>query len=274
MNNLNTYEKFEKLKEILKNMGSVVVALSGGVDSAFLLKVASEVLCNRCIAATAISNIYPSWEQREAREIADGLGVEYIRIECNPLEEVAGFAQNPIDRCYICKRAIFLKLIECAENMGMKYVVDGTNLDDMGDYRPGLRAIKELGVKSPLLMAELTKKDIRQLSKELGMNTFDKPSFACLATRIPYDEEINLEKLEMIDKAEEYIMSRGIRNVRVRCHGKLARIEVEKNDINKFIEDDFKGQIDCKLKEIGFKHVSLDLFGYKTGSMNIEVKNG
>lgn len=271
---LNTNQKYEKLKQILKDMGSVLVALSGGVDSAFLLRVARDVLGDKCIAATAVSNIYPTWELREAGEIAGELGVEYIRIECNPLEEVKGFAQNPVDRCYICKKAIFSKLIDYSKKMGVQYVLDGTNADDMGDYRPGLKAVKELGIKSPLLMAEITKSEIRQLSKELGLNTFDKPSFACLATRIPYGEEINITKLDMIDKAEEYIMSMGIRNVRVRCHGNMARLEVEKKDFNKFLEGTFKENIENKLKEIGFKFVSLDLSGYKTGSMNLEVKNG
>jgi uncharacterized protein len=271
---LDKYEKLQNLKNILKDMGSVVVALSGGVDSAFLLKVASEVLGNRCIAATAIANIYPTWEQREAGEIADSLGVEYTKLECNPIVEVPGFAQNPVDRCYLCKKAIFSKLMEYSENIGVNYVVDGTNADDMGDYRPGLRAITELGVKSPLLMAELTKEEIRLLSKEYGLTTFDKPSFACLATRIPYQEEINTKKLKMIDNAEEYLISLGIRNVRVRCHGDMARIEVEKNDINKFMPEDFRENITNKLKSFGFKYVCLDLIGYKMGNMNLEVKNG
>lgn len=273
---MDTNEKYEKLKEILKDLGSVIVALSGGVDSTFLLKVASDVLGNRCVAATAISNIYPSWEIREAGEIARELGVEYVTMDVNPLDDVKGFTSNPVDRCYICKKSIFSKLLEYSESAGIKYVADGTIADDMGDYRPGLKAISELGIVSPLLMAGLTKKEIRQLSRELGLNTYDKPSFACLATRIPYNEEINVTKLGMIDRAEEFIMSKGIRNVRVRCHGDgmIARIEVEKNDVSKFIDEDFRNAIDQNLKDFGFKYVAIDLSGYKTGNMNLEVENG
>lgn len=269
--NMDIYAKYEKLKEILKEMDSVVVALSGGVDSAFLLKVASEVLGKRCIAATAIANIYPTWELVEAEELAVAFGVEYKKLAFDPLKDVNGFIQNPMDRCYICKGVVFSKLVELAKEKGINYVVDGTNLDDLGDYRPGLKAIKELGIKSPLLMAEITKKEIRQLSKELGMNTFDKPSFACLATRIPYNEEITAEKLKMIENSETYIMSKGIKNIRVRCHENLARIEVNPQDINKFLDETFRKDIDTKLRSYGFKYVSIDLLGYKTGSMNLEV---
>jgi uncharacterized protein len=268
---MNAEEKLKRLMGILKEMGSVVVALSGGVDSSFLLKVARDVLGNKALAATAISYNYPSWEMEEAEKFADELGAEHLKISFDPLKEVPGFDKNPIDRCYICKKAVFSALLRHAEDLGINYVVDGTNADDLGDYRPGLKAVEELGIKSPLLMAGLTKNDIRFLAKEMGLSIHDKPSFACLSTRIPYGDEITREKLQMIDNAEKYIMSKGIRNVRVRCHGNLARIEVERNDIPKFYNIDFMTDIEQRLKEYGFKYVSLDLSGYKTGSMNLEV---
>jgi uncharacterized protein len=269
---MNAQEKLNRLKEILKDMGSAVVAFSGGVDSSFLLKVAKDVLGNRVCAATAVSYIYPSWEMKEADELASELGVEHIKLFYDPFKEVPEFRRNPENRCYICKRSVFSKIVEYAAANGISYVADGTNADDMGDYRPGLKAVQELGIKSPLLMANLTKKDIRELAKEMGMAIHDKPAFACLATRIPYNEIIDMNKLGSIDKAEAYIMSKGIKNVRVRHHDKLARIEVEVNELDKFFDIEFMSDVDNKLKEFGFKYVSLDLSGYKTGKMNLEVK--
>lgn len=263
--------KYEKLKSILKEMGSVIVAFSGGVDSTLLLYAAKNVLQSSAFAATAVSYVYPSWETREAIDFAKSIGIEHIIIKYDPLKDVEGFKNNPKNRCYLCKKNLFSKLVETAKQKGIKYAADGTNMDDTGDYRPGLIAVKELGIRSPLLEAGLTKKEIRQISYDLGLKTYSKPSFACLATRIPTDNEITKEKLERIDKSEIYILSKGIKNVRVRCHEDIARIEVDKNEINKFFNTDIINDIDKKLKEYGFKFVCLDFSGYKTGSMNIGV---
>lgn len=265
-------EKLEKLKEILKDMNSVIVALSGGIDSPFLLKVAHDVLENKAVAGTAVSYIYPSWEINEAREFAKEIGAEHVEIEYDPLLDVEEFKNNPINRCYICKKAVFSRLVEFANETGINYVVDGTNAEDLKDYRPGLKAVEELGVKSPLLMAGLTKEDIRALAKEMGLKFYDKPSYACLATRIPYNDEINKIKLKMIDMAEIYLIGKGFKNVRVRCHGDIARIEVPKAEISKFFDISLIEEVEIKLKEFGFKYVSLDLSGYKSGSLNLGVK--
>jgi uncharacterized protein len=263
-------EKLDLLKTNLKKLGSVAVAFSGGVDSTFLLRVAHDVLGDKVLAVTARSSTYPEREYREAVEYVEKLGVKQIVIISEELD-IDGFSANPVNRCYYCKKELFTKITNLAKQNNIEYVADGSNVDDLGDYRPGLQAIKELDIKSPLLMAGLTKEDIRYMSKKLGLECFDKPSFACLATRIPYGEVINQRKLSMIDRAEMYLMSMGIKNVRVRFHDGLARIEVERNDIKIFIDMDFIQNVEEEFKKIGFKYVSLDLTGYKTGSMNAGV---
>jgi len=257
--------KLEKLKSIIEKTGGAVVAFSGGVDSTFLLKVAHDVLGDKVLAVTANSETYPKRELEEAKTFAAALGIEHIVIETLELE-IAGFADNPPDRCFYCKHELFSKLTDIAKKHGFQYVFDGSNYDDRNDHRPGMRAAKELGVVSPLKQAEMTKEDIREISKEYGLSTWDKPSFACLSSRFPYGTKITPEKLNVIGAAEDFIRDLGFRELRVRHHDTIARIEVGKNDLEKIIP--YASQIVEKLKSLGFLYVTLDLAGYNTGSMN------
>jgi len=264
---LNEKEKLQKLKDILKNMESVVIGFSGGVDSTFLLKVAKDVLGDKVMAITASSSTFPQREMKEAIAFAKVINTRHMVIKSEELD-IEGFSKNPKDRCYYCKHELFSKLLNIAKQEGYNFVVDGANLDDTGDYRPGMKAGRELGIRSPLLEAELTKGDIRILSKEMNLPTWDKPSFACLSSRVPYGEEITIKKLDMIDAAEQYLLDSGFRQVRVRHHGDIARIEVSPDERSKFFNDKIMDDIAGKLKEIGFNYVTLDLTGYRTGSMN------
>ena len=257
--------KLENLRKIIRNTDGAVVAFSGGVDSTFLLKVASEVLGDNIIAVTANSETYPKRELEEAKLFATTQGIRHIIIETLELE-IAGFADNPPDRCFYCKHELFSKLTDIAKNNGLSYVFDGSNFDDRNDHRPGMRAAKQLGVVSPLKDAEMTKDDIRELSKEFGLSTWNKPSFACLSSRFPYGTKITPDKLVVIGEAEDFIRDLGFPELRVRHHDTIARIEVGKADLGRIIT--FADQITDKLKSLGFLYVTLELSGYKTGSMN------
>lgn len=265
-------EKFQLLKDNIKKRGSAAIAFSGGVDSTFLVKVANEVLGNKLIAVTATSSTYPERELKEAIKYAKDIGVKHLIISSEELD-IDGFASNPKNRCYHCKKELYTKINKVAKENSVKYVFDGSNLDDNGDYRPGMQAARELEVISPLKEANLTKVDIRELSKQLGLPTWNKPAFACLSSRFPYGKKITLPKLKMVDEAEQFLLDIGIRQVRVRHHGEIARIEVSPEERVKFFDIEVMNNIGNKFKQIGFTYVTLDILGYRTGSMNEVLLN-
>ncbi len=264
-------EKYEKLKEDLIKYKGVSVAFSSGVDSTFLLYAAHDALGDNALAITAESNSFPKRESMEARDYCKELGVK--QLICHPEElQIEEFVNNPVNRCYICKKEIFTQIIKLAKEYNTGIVVEGSNLDDNGDYRPGHQAIKELGVKSPLRDCGFTKAEIRELSNYFNIPTWDKPSYACLASRFPYGEKITAEKLDMVDKAEQYIMDLGFRQVRVRIHDKIARIELLAEDMDRFMDVKIREGVYEEFKKIGFEYTALDLKGYRTGSLNENLK--
>ena len=243
------------------------MAYSGGVDSTFLLKVAHDVLRDQVIAVTARSSTYPEREFKEAAEFTRTAGIKHIIIQSEELE-IEGFTDNPPNRCYLCKHELFSKIKEVAQKYNIKYIAEGSNIDDLGDYCPGMQAIKELGIISPLKDTGLGKDAIRKLSKQMELPTWDKPAFACLASRFPYGVKITRDKLAMVDRAEQYLLNLGFKQVRVRHHGDTARIEVAVAERLKFFDLELMDNIYKQFQKIGFAYTSLDLKGYRTGSMN------
>ncbi len=257
--------KLERLNIRLESFKSVTVAYSSGVDSTFLLKAAHSVLQDNVTAITAVSSFIPEREVNEAKEFCKKEGIKHIIAEMD-FSNTDWFKKNPADRCYLCKREIFFFFIQLAQKNNTGQVIEGSNIDDTKDYRPGMKAIGELDVKSPLIEAGLTKDEIRILSKKMGLETHDKPSFACLASRIPYGDEITAKKLKMVEKAEEFLLQAGFKQFRVRVHGDIARIEILPFEFEKLLE--IRNVIVTKFKEYGFKYIAMDIEGYRTGSLN------
>jgi pyridinium-3,5-biscarboxylic acid mononucleotide sulfurtransferase len=260
-------EKYNRLIEQLKSLKQAAVAFSGGVDSTFLLYAAKEALGSNVIAITARSLSFPGRELTQAKNYSESLGIEHFVLDSEELE-LDGFSENPKNRCYLCKTELFTKIRNLAKSKGIDAVLEASNSDDNGDYRPGLIAVKELEIYSPLRQVGFTKDEIRILSKEYGLPTWNKPSFACLASRFPYGESITPERLIMIDKAEQFLLDLGFWQLRVRFHEKLARIETDEAGFALMLDPKIRNKVYEEFRKIGFIYVSLDLKGYRTGSMN------
>lgn len=260
--------RYEELIEYIQDLGTAAVAFSGGVDSTFLAYAAKEALGDRAVAITVQSPYIPDWEIKEAKALAEQIGIRHVVLRATIHESIEN---NPPDRCYLCKKVVFSKIIEIAASLGCNTVMDGSNFDDTKDYRPGMRALAELNVASPLLACEWTKEMIRKASKEAGLHTHDKPAYACLLTRIPYDTVITKEELERIEKSEVFLMDLGFRAVRVRSHGDLARIEVAREKRKDLFDEELLDRIAEQLKAYGYRYVAIEAAGYSMGSFNKQI---
>ena len=263
------HPKYNQLVGYLKDLESVAVAFSGGVDSTFLLAVAAEALKGKVLALTVKAPYIADWEIEEAEELCSSLGIPHQIVETGIPEEIR---ENPPERCYLCKKRIFATLLEAARSKGIDYVLDGTNLDDLSDHRPGLMALKELEVKSPLQETGITKAEVRKFSEMIGLPTWDKPSYACLLTRLPHGVEIKPDDLKRIELAEKFLMDLGYRAIRVRAHGTIARIEADPELLPELSARNCARKVVQKFKEIGFMYITIDLEGYRTGSFNTRYK--
>lgn len=263
----DTLSKYEELKVKLKKMGKVLVAYSGGVDSTFLLKVAHDLLGENVLAVIASSETYPERERKEALRLAEEMNVRYRVIHTQELQN-PDFFYNPPQRCYYCKKELFSELKKIAKSEGISYILDGSNYEDIADFRPGLKALKELGVHSPLKEVGLVKNEIRHLSLILGLSTWKKPPMACLSSRFPYNTEIDVQGLKQIDQAEEYLRNLGFSQFRVRHHNQIARIEISPDEFPRIIKRRIRENIVKNFKKFGYLYITLDIEGYRTGSMN------
>lgn len=264
-------EKLTRLEAYIRGLGSLAVGFSGGVDSSLLLVVAANVLGDKAMAITGVDASIPERELKEAKEFCKEREIRHIICKVNPMKEES-YRHNSPDRCYFCKHGIFTEIKKIAAENGIEYVAEGSNMDDLGDYRPGLKAVEELSVKSPLREAGLTKQDIREISKALGLPTWSKPAYACLASRFVYGEEITEEKLRMLDQAEQFLIEQGFLEERVRIHGNIARIEVPAKDIERLASEEIRVAVYEKFKALGFMFVTIDMKGYKMGSMNATLQ--
>ena len=263
--------KHQHLQNLLKEMGRVLIGFSGGVDSTLLLKVAKDVLVDEVLAVTALSETTPRHERLDAERLATELAVEHLLVNTHEMQ-IPEFIKNPENKCYICKKDRFGALVDLARKKACRFVLDGGNLDDYSDFRPGIKATKELGVRSPLAEAGFTKQDVRALSKQLGLSTWNKPSYACLASRIPYHRAITAEKLRQVDAGEEYLRNLGLSGqVRVRHHDEIARLEIEAKDLSQLMQSALRNQVVRHFRGLGFTYVTLDLEGYNMGSLNRAV---
>lgn len=264
--------KEQKLNELLRSFGSVIIAFSGGTDSAYLAYVASVALGERAIAVTGDSASYPTFQRELADQITAKFGIRHEIVFTEEFDDL-NYTSNPPNRCYYCKSELYTKLDQLARERGIEVICDGTNADDVGDYRPGRQAARELGVRSPLLECGLSKSDIRELSLRAGLQTWNEPASACLSSRVPYGQVVTIEKLSMVDKAEIALKKLGFRQVRVRHHGDVARIEVAKEELPRALDPAMAHRMSAALKALEFKYVTLDLDGYRTGSLNEALTN-